>query len=268
MSLIRFGRFELETIWTGTGQPILLIHGTNPVSGHAAFLSRLAALGEVVAPSAPGFGASPLPPDFDTMYDLANLFVSVLDSMPPGDVTVIGLSFGGWVAAELAITRPKRLARLILVDPVGIKLGGREDRDIVHFFNTDPSELNRRAWRDPARRPVGIYALGWQATISDAMSDQEMISLARNWDSLCLYAWRPHMFNPQLKHWLHRINVPTLVIWGEADRVVTPDYGRAYANLIPGADFSLIPEAGHHPELEQPERFVAEVAAFFERSRQ
>ena len=147
----------------------------------------------------------------------------------------------------------------MLVDPVGVKLGGREDRDIVHFFNTDPRELDQRAWHDPARRPPGIYGLGWQATISDAMTDQEMITLARNWDSLCLFAWKPHMYNPQLKQWLHRVDVPTQVIWGGSDRIVTPDYGRAYAALIPGAVFTVIPEAGHHPELEQPDAFVAAV---------
>jgi pimeloyl-ACP methyl ester carboxylesterase len=94
------------------------------------------------------------------------------------------------------------------------------------------------------------------------MTDAEMISLARNWDSLCLFAWRPHMFNPQLKHWLHRIGAPTLVLWGESDRIVTPDYGRHYASLIPGAAFEIIPRAGHHPELEQPAAFVASVARF------
>jgi pimeloyl-ACP methyl ester carboxylesterase len=149
-----------------------------------------------------------------------------------------------------------------LVDPVGIKIGGREERDIVHFFNTDPGELNRRSWHDPARRPAGIYGLGWQATIGEAMTDPEMISFARNWDSLCLYAWSPHMYNPQLKRWLHRIAVPTKVLWGESDRVVTPDYGRTYAALIPGAEFATIAAAGHHPELEQPDAFVDAVAAF------
>ncbi len=196
------------------------------------------------------------------MYDLVQLYLAILDSIPADDVTVIGFSFGGWIAAELAVANPKRLARLILVDPVGIKLGGREDRDITHFFNTDPHELNRRSWHDPARRPAGIYGLGWQATISEAMTDGEMISFARNWDSLCLYAWKPHMYNPQLQHWLHRISVPTKLIWGESDRIVTPDYGRTYAGLIPGAEFSVIQEAGHHPELEQPDAFLTAVAEF------
>ncbi len=257
--MMRVGPFELETLRIGTGSPILLIHGINPIHPDSAFLTKLAAHGEIIAPSHPGFGASPLPPDFDTMYDLVNLYLAILDAIPSDDVTVIGFSFGGWIAAELAVTNPAKLGRLILVDPVGIKLGGREDRDIAHFFNTDPGELNQRSWHDPSRRPSGIYGLGWQSTISDKMTDPEMITLARNWDSLCLYAWRPHMFNPQLRHWLHRIGAPAKLIWGESDRIVTPDYGRAYANLIPGATFTLIKNAGHHPELEQPDAFVTAV---------
>jgi pimeloyl-ACP methyl ester carboxylesterase len=262
MTVMRVGPFEVDTLRIGNGRPVLLIHGVNPIHPEAPFLAGLAAHAEVIAPSHPGFGNSPLPPDFDTMYDLVHLYQAILDAIPAGDVTVIGFSFGGWIAAELAVSNPKHLGRLILVDPVGIKLGGREDRDITHFFNTDPNELNRRSWHDPARRPAGIYGLGWQATISEAMTDAEMISFARNWDALCLYAWKPHMYNPQLKHWLHRISVPARLIWGEADRIVTPDYGRAYAGLIPGAGFTAIPDAGHHPELEQPDAFVTAVMEF------
>jgi pimeloyl-ACP methyl ester carboxylesterase len=257
-------RHELEILRVGpeAADKLLLIHGINPVSPKAAFVAALARTRQVIAPSHPGFGASPLPPDFDTMYDLVNLYLDVLDSLPEGDVAVAGFGFGGWIAAELAVAGHPRLRRLILVDPVGIKIGGREDRDITHFFNTNPIELNRLAWHDPAQRPVGIHGLGWQATIGDDMTDAEMIGLARNWDSLCLFAWRPHMFNPQLKHWLHRIGVPTLVLWGESDGIVTSEYGRRYAGLIPGAVFETIPRAGHHPELEQPAAFVASVERF------
>jgi pimeloyl-ACP methyl ester carboxylesterase len=70
------------------------------------------------------------------------------------------------------------------------------------------------------------------------------------------------MYNPQLKQWLHRIRVPTLVLWGASDRIVTPEYGRRYSGLIPGAEFAVIDEAGHHPELEQPRAFVDRVARF------
>jgi pimeloyl-ACP methyl ester carboxylesterase len=257
-------RHELEVLRAdgGHADSILLIHGVNPISPDAPFVADLARTRNVIAPSHPGFGASPRPPDFDTMYDMVNLYLDVLDNLPEGGLAVAGFGFGGWIAAELAVAGHPRLQHLILVDPVGIKIGGREDRDIVHMFNTNPAELNRRSWHDPAARPAGIYGLGWQAVINDDMTDAEMITLARNWDSLCLLTWSPHMFNPQLKHWLHRISVPTLVLWGESDGIVGPDYGRHYASLIPGAVFEAIPLAGHHPELEQPDAFIARVENF------
>ena len=260
---LKAGSLELETLRHGSGRPILLIHGIDPVSPRAPFLAGLARHGEIVAPSHPGFGGSPRPDDFDTMYDLVRLYLDVLDALP-GKAAVIGFSFGGWIAAELAIVGHPKLDRLVLVDPVGVKLGGREERDIAHFFNTSPAELERRAWHDPAARPEGVYGLGWQNAIDERMSDADMVRLARNWDALCLYAWRPHMFNPQLKHWLRRIAVPTLLLWGGSDGIVTPAYGERYSALIPGARFATIDRAGHHPELEQPDVFVEHVARFLE----
>jgi pimeloyl-ACP methyl ester carboxylesterase len=261
---LRVGGIDLEVLRRGSGRPILLVHGINPVSPAAPFVDLLAEHGEVIAPSHPGFGQSPRPEDFDTMYDLVHLYREILDGLP-GPALVIGFSFGGWIAAELAVQGHPKLGQLVLVDPVGIKLGGREERDIAHFFNTSPVELSRRAWQDPALRPAGVYGLGWQADV-EAIPDEDLVLLARNWDALCLYAWRPHMYNPQLKHWLRRIAVPTLVLWGDSDRIVTPDYGRRYAALIPGARFEPIAGAGHHAELERPEAFVERVGAFLEPS--
>ncbi len=253
---------ELEILRIGNGRPILLVHGIAPVSPRAPFLGPLTQHGAIVAPSHPGFGASPMPPDFETMYDLVHLWCDIIDDMPDDDITMIGFGFGGWIAAEVAVARPRKLGRTVLVDPVGIKIGGREDRDIAHFFNTRPDELLRRAWHDPKTIPPGCYGLGWQAVIDDSMTDTDIVTLARNWDSLCLYAWTPHMYNPRLKPWLRRIDVPTLVLWGESDQIVSPDYGRAYAQAIPGARFETIAAAGHHPELEQPAAFVDRVVQF------
>jgi len=258
---LRAGNIELEVLRRGAGRPILLLHGANPVGPQAPFLALLARHGEIIAPSHPGFGNSPRPADFDTMYDLVHLYLDVLDGLRD-KVVVIGFSFGGWIAAELAVAGAAKLDRLVLVDPVGIKLGGREERDIAHFFNTPPAELNRRAWHDPAQHRAGCHGLGWQAEIDEAIGDEELVALACNWDALCLYGWSPHMYNPQLRHWLHRIAAPTLMLWGAGDQIVTPDYGRAYAGLIPGAHFEIIAAAGHHPELEQPVAFVEHVARF------
>ena len=242
---------ELEVLRRGAGTPVLLLHGMDTVHPKAGFLDLLGRDAEIIAPSSPGFGNTQRPADFDTMYDLVHLYLAVLDELPYDKVALMGLSFGGWLAAEVAAASCHRLSKLILVDPVGIKLGGPTDRDILDVFNVNPAEVRRRSWHDPAKAPD-----------YDAMSDEELVIHARNWEALCLYAWHPLMYNPQLKHWLGRIRVPTLMLWGAGDRVVTPDYGRAYSRLIPGARFEIIEEAGHHPEIEQPERVAERVAAF------
>ncbi|HEY1259288.1 MAG TPA: alpha/beta hydrolase, partial [Stellaceae bacterium] len=166
--------------------------------------------------------------------------------------TLIGFSFGGWLAAEMAAACGHRLDRLILVDPLGIKVSDRETPDILDIFNRSPEEVRAASWHDPAR-----FAPDY-----DAMSDEALVTLARNREALCLYAWHPYMYNPQLKRWLGRIEVPTLVLWGAADRIVTPDYGRAYAGLIPNASFELIDAAGHHPEIEQAQVFAERIGRF------
>ncbi len=246
---------ELEMLRHGAnrpgGTPVLLLHGMDTVHPKAPFLDLLGQHAEVIAPSSPGFGNSKRPPDFDTIYDLVHLYLALIDELPYDKIVLMGLSFGGWLAAEVAVACRHRLKKLILVDPVGIKIGDRETRDILDVFNVNPAEVRRCSWHDPAKAPD-----------YDAMSDEELVIHARNWESLCLYAWHPYMYNPQLKQWLGRISVPTLLLWGDSDRVVTPDYGRVYGGLIPGARFELIEEAGHHPEIEQPERFVERVAAF------
>jgi len=248
---------ELEVLRHGAGgpggAPLVLLHGMDTVPPRAPFLDFLGRQAQIIAPSSPGFGDTKRPADFDTVYDLVHLYLALIDELPYDRITLMGLSFGGWLAAEVAVACSHRLSKLILVDPVGVKLGDRESRDILDVFNVSPAEVRRYSWHDPAKAPD-----------YDAMSDEELVIHARNWESLCLYAWHPYMYNPQLKHWLGRIRVPTLMLWGVSDRVVTPDYGRAYSALIPGARFELIDEAGHHPEIEQPERFAERVAAFLQ----
>jgi pimeloyl-ACP methyl ester carboxylesterase len=243
---------ELEVLRRGTGRPILLLHGPQTVHPQASFLDLLGRHATIVAPSHPGFGRSPRPDDFDTVYDLVRLYLDLLESQPYDRMTLLGFSFGGWLAAEIATTCAHRVEKLILVDAVGIKVGDRETRDILDVFNVSPPEVRRRSWHDPAR---------W-APDFDAMSDDELTVYARNRDALCLYAWQPCLYNPQLRRWLARIRVPTLVLWGASDRVVTPDYGRLYSEAIPGARLEVLAGAGHHPEIEQPAAFVERVVAF------
>lgn len=243
---------ELEIVRRGAGRPVLLLHGMQNFDPHAPFLARLAEQAEVIAPSHPGFGRSPRPDGFETVYDLARLYLDLLEALPHDKVTLVGFSFGGWLAAEIAAMCCHRIDRLVLVDALGIKLGDRETADILDVFNTSPAEVQQRSWHDPAR---------WSPDY-DAMTDAQLVVRARNWDALSLYGWHPYMYNPRLAYWLRRIDVPTLVLWGADDGIVSPDYGRAYAGLIPGARFALIEQAGHHPEIEQPEVFASRVLEF------
>lgn len=243
---------DLELVERGAGPPLLVLHGGDGLRPDAPYIDRLATTCHVIAPSHPGFGHSSLPPAFDTVDDLAYFYLDLLDELDLTDVTLIGFSFGGWVAAEMAVKCCHRLAKLILVDAVGIKVGDRETRDIADIFALSPDQLARRLFHDPALAQRDLSTL----------TDDELWVLARNRESLALFSWDPYMHNPKLRGRLHRITVPTLLIWGESDGVVSPAYGAAYRDAIPGARLALIPRAGHAPQVEQPDAFVDLVLRF------
>ena len=183
------GDIALHVVRRGTGTPILLLHGMHNTDPRAPFLDLLGKGAQVIAPSHPGFGDSPRPDGFESIYDLMHLYLGVIDALGHDKLCLMGLSFGGWIAAEIAALRPHRLDSLILVDALGIKLSDRETLDILDVFNTHPDTVRRRAWHDPVR---------W-APDYDAMTDAQLITVARNWDALCLYGWSPYMHNPRLK---------------------------------------------------------------------
>ena len=242
----------LDAVRRGTGRPILALHGMQPIDPAARWFDLLARHNEIIAPSHPGFGDSSRPDDVDTVYDLVHLYLDLLESLPHEKVTVLGFSFGGWLAAEIAAACCHRIDRLILAAPFGIKISGRETPDILDAFNTHPDTVRAREWHDPDRFAPDF----------NAMTDAALVRYARGRDALCLYGFQPYMYNPSLRRWLARIAVPTLVLWGASDRIVSPEYGRAYAGLIPGAHFAVINGAGHHPEIEQADAFVDHVRAF------
>ena len=237
---------ETEVIHGGQGAPIVVLHGFHNLPANSRFLQALAAHGEVFAPSLPGFGHTTRPGHFDTVYDLVHFCLDFVEQLPGGKLSVVGLSFGGWLALELAAKIASRLAGLVLVDSLGLKFSDRETPDIADIFNLHPDEVCRRSWHDADKGRLDF----------DAMTDDEIVVYARNRESLCLYGWHPYMYSPQLVHWLHRIDVPALVLWGEDDKVVDAHYGRELSSRLPTASFELITGAGHHPELEQPRALV------------
>lgn len=244
---------RLEAIERGQGRPILLLHGEDGLDQQAPFLDLLAACGHLIAPSHPGFGHSPDAESVDTVDDLAYLYLDLLTEQSLREVTVIGLSLGGWVAAEMAVKSTARLAKLILVAPLGIKVGDRETRDIPDIFALPVEEVARLKYHDPSRAAVDYAAL----------SDDALTVIARNREATALYAWEPYFHNPKLRQRLHRIDIPTLLLWGASDHFVTPGYyGAAYRDAIPGARLEIIEHAGHLPQMEQPDAFAERIRAF------
>lgn len=248
---------DLQVYAGGSGEPLLLLHDIEyALSPSHRYLQALAERYAVTAPAHPGFGTSDLPADFDSVDDLAYVYLELVEQVG-APVHLVGLGLGGWIAAEVAIRCQHDLKSLTLVDAVGIKVGDRTTRDIADPFSIGPEEYLRLSWHDPAagERTMRLPGLG-------DLSEEELVLLLRGRQSATLLTWRPFMHAPRLRSRLRRIHVPTLVLWGASDAIVSPAYGQAYADAIPGARFQVIPQAGHYPYLEQPEAFVQAVEAF------
>ena len=245
---------ELEIYRDGHGPQLVVLHGAYGWWGWEPVHEQLAERFTVVAPCHPGFGHSPRFAEVDSMDDLAYFYLDYLERANLVPARVVGLGMGGWLAAEMAVRCPHVLERLVLVDSVGIKISDRETRDIGDPFVLYGDELQAMLWHDPSEHKVPTPAPGMPSELLEVM--------LRNQESAMYYGWKPFMHNPKLRQRLHRISCPTLLVWGEEDRVVSPAYGRAFAESIPNARFVAIPAAGHYPYREQVEAFVSSVAQF------
>ena len=252
MEHIDLGGIAVETMIAGIGPPLLFLHGGDYIAQNQAFLERLARRWRVVAPRHPGFGASSRPQWFRTVHDIAYLYLDLLDRLALTDALLVGSSFGGWVALEIAVRSEARIGRIVLIDSLGVKLGGREERDIADIYALPAEEVLGRLFVEPVH-VVPDYA---------KLDDHELLAIARDREATALYGWKPYMHDPALAHWLHRVTCPALVLWGEEDGIVTPSYGERLAKALPNARFERIPQAAHFPQIEQPERVAILIERF------
>ena len=234
--LLRGGRAEAP--------PLVFLHGAGGHTGWMAFLDALAADFAVYPPEHPGFGRSDDPAWLDDIGDLAYFYLDFFDRFGLDRVHLIGTSLGGWIAAELAVRNQSRLASLTLAGAVGILAGGKPIDDIFRM----PVEDNlRRFYADPAR---AARRLGDMAAVDANL-------LAKNRTTVTRLAYRPRFHNPGLAKWLHRITVPTLLVWGDKDGLVPPAFGAAYHAAIPRSRLVVLDNAGHAPFDEQKDAFLA-----------
>ena len=242
----------LDVEQRGSGQPLVFLHSGEGLRPDQPWLELLAKQYTVIAPWHPGFGQSDLPRWIGTVDDLAYLYLDLAVQLGLSNAILVGSGFGGWIAAEMAVRNTAAFSKLVLCAPLGIKVGDRDCRDIADVHSMSRKEFIDLAWADPAN--------GQDAY--DQMSDEELIALVRGREALALYGWKPYMHNPRLKNWLHRIDKPVQLLWGDQDGIVTPTYGEAWARAIPNAKMDIIPACGHFPMWERPDAFVKKIADF------
>ncbi len=249
------GPVDVTVSQNGAGRTFLLLHGGAGPQSVAGFAELLVASepARVITPTHPGFGGTARPEALSTVPALARLYVSLLDALDLHNVTVIGNSVGGWIASEMALLGSARISALVLVDAVGIEVDGHP---VADFFALTLDQVSQLSYHDPIKFRID----------PSTMPPAQQQAMAGNRATLAVYAGAGSgsMLDPTLRDRLGAVSVPALVLWGDSDRIVDPEYGRAFAAAIPKARFELLPDTGHVPQLETPEQLLAAIWSFAE----
>ncbi len=222
----------------GEGRPAFVLHGGRGLESVVTEVAHLAANYRVLTPTHPGFQGSPRPAWFAGVDRLAETYMDLLDDLDLRDVVVLGCSFGGWIAAEMALRdRGHRISRLILMGAIGPVIPEHPIR-IPSAPNSAPAERSAAAGDPP--RAAGAPG-----------------------DFAAMLAYTgPDLIDPGLLHRLSRVRIPALLVWGEEDTVATPDFGRAYAAAFSDGRFVVIPGGSHIPTIQNPTETLAAIDAF------
>ena len=240
-----YGEIPVTVTERGAGTPVLLLHGgagPDSVAGFADLLAQRLPV-RVLTPVNPGFGGTPRPDGLDSAAKLAEVYGRLLAELSLTGVTVAGSSIGGWIAAEVALAAPDRVARLVLIDAGGLLSTDHPATDVSSLTLDQITDLS---WANPDGHRIDLSKL----------TDAQRAIAGGNRAAMFVYGG-PARADPTLAARLGAVAAETLVIWGEADGMMTPAYGEEYAAAIPGSEFHVLPNAGHLPQLETPEAVLA-----------
>jgi pimeloyl-ACP methyl ester carboxylesterase/quercetin dioxygenase-like cupin family protein len=247
------GPVPLTYTESGTGQPVLLLHGGAGPFSVAGFAALMTAAGyRVIVPVHPGFDGTPRPAELTTIAGLAAVYSSLLRELDLAGVCVIGNSIGGWIAAEVALAESaaadSRVSSVVLVDAAGLRV---DSAPVPDFFALTLDQVAALSYFNPDAFRVDLGAL----------PAERAAAMTANRAALLEYAGTA-MADPGLRGRLTAVTLPVLVVWGAADRMIPIEHGRAYADGIPGARLRVIAKAGHLPQLETPEELLDAVGEF------
>ena len=243
---------ELFMRRAGKGPTVLFLHGAGGVPGWLPFFDKLSDRFDLLVPDHPSFGNSPPPDWLDDMGDLAYFYLDLFEELGLKDIHIVGHSMGGWLSQEIAIRSQARIKSITLISSVGIPV---KNDPVADLFMMAPEQLLRALYADPD-------ILARELARTPAPEEIQRMIVSRR--SSARLAWSPRFVNLKLSKWLHRITVPVQMIWGAEDKIVAPDYGRAYAAAVPNAKFELIDRAGHFPHVEQPDETARRALTFIE----
>jgi pimeloyl-ACP methyl ester carboxylesterase len=234
----------------GVGPPVLFLHAAGGAGRWHEFHELLARGFEVIAPDHPGFGGSDELAEVEGVDDLVYHYLDVIARLGLDRPHVVGASFGGWVAAELAVAAPHLIGSLVLLGAAGLRL---PDHPVADLFLMSPAEAASTLFHDPAKAAAFLPA---EPGIDD------IIAAYRDATAFARFSWVPFLCNPKLERRLRRITVPTLVAWAGDDRLIPIAHGHRYAELIPQATFAVVEDCGHAMYFEQPPAFADVTAGF------
>jgi len=247
---VRDGKLKIRVLSAGEGDPIVHLHGAGGLFWDP-LMDGLATGRRVVAPEHPGAGVSQGLEHVEDLWDLVLYYNELFDQLGLARVTLVGHSFGGMVAAEIAATNPERIDRLVLIAPIGL---WRDDHPIPDFSGVPAGALPGLLLAEP-EGPLAALLPAPDPTDPEAML-QGYLTVA----SILQFIWP--LPDKGLSKRLYRVKAPTLLVWGKQDRLVDPAYGDSFAAAISGARLELIDGAGHLPQLEQAAATVSAVRDF------
>ena len=239
---------EITLAESGTGRPVLILHGGGGPFTVAGIATHLAETMHTITPTHPGWNGADRPEWFSGIDDLALAYLHYLEDEDLHNVFVIGSSMGGWIGSEMAVRDAAgRITGLILIDAVGINVDAHPIRD---FFALDARGVAKYAWHDADRYYIDPATVPADQTARTKANMATMRVIAGD------------MHDPKLMRRLARVRIPVLAIWGDSDGIVTPAYGASYAGAFPNGRLEVIKDAGHLPQIEQPAATFAVMAAY------
>ena len=245
---------KIQMLSGGSGDPLLYLHSAGGEVIWLPFFEQLSQHYTVYVPGHPGFSQSEGLDQIDSIEDLVFHYTDLMDQIGLDQPYVVGLSLGGWLAAELATRYANRIKKLALINPVGLRVPGSPMADM---FAANPQETRQLVFHDPDSELAKTF-------IPDEPSQEVLENALRAREATARVGWNPYLSNPKLRGRLYRITVPTVIVWGESDRLVPVEHGRAYHAGIAGSQLIILPECGHTPPFEKPEETVRHLEEFFQ----